>query len=163
MKLQSSELDIVSNCLLCEEHSLHLIKDGIDTQQCINCGYATSSRFKLIDKENLKKHEEYKKLPNDMKEWCKVSNNFIWIPSFITLPIGMLFPFNDITEKGTTMRWGFAKLVDIPKEEQDQYPVEDNDGAFYEKKYDTDNPEIHDTFLEALHQLNELIKNNQPS
>ena len=77
MKLQSSELDIVSNCSLCEEHSLHLINDGIDTQQCINCGYATSSKFKLIDKENFKKHEEYQKFPNDMKEWCKVSNNFI--------------------------------------------------------------------------------------
>ena len=39
-------MKIVSDCPLCEEHSLHVIEeDGIGTQQCINCGYATTSNF----------------------------------------------------------------------------------------------------------------------
>ena len=40
-------MKIVSNCPLCEENSLHVIGDEgtMQTQQCINCGMATSSNF----------------------------------------------------------------------------------------------------------------------
>ena len=40
-------MKIVSNCPLCKEHSLHIIGDEgtMQTQQCINCGMATSSNF----------------------------------------------------------------------------------------------------------------------
>ena len=42
---------IVSNCPLCEEHSLHIVEeDGIGTQQCINCGYATTNKFMVQKK-----------------------------------------------------------------------------------------------------------------
>tara|TARA_R100000008_G_C3572193_1_gene162901 strand:+ start:929 stop:1414 length:486 start_codon:yes stop_codon:yes gene_type:complete len=160
MELKASEMDIISNCPLCEEHSLHLIKDGIDTQQCINCGYATSSKFKLNGTEYTE-NNHYKTLSTEMKGWSKVSGDFIWIPSFITLPIGMIFPISDTTDKGTKMVWGYAKLVDIPEDEREKYPIENADDKFYEQKYDTDNANIFDTFLEALHDLNETIKANQ--
>ena len=41
-------MKIISNCPLCEEHSLHVIGEGgVQTQQCINCGYVTAEKLKL--------------------------------------------------------------------------------------------------------------------
>ena len=90
-----NENNIVGDCPLCKEHSLHILGEGKhQTQQCINCGYVTSEKFKLND---VKKEdsEEYKKLTDDMKEWSMVANNHIWIPTIMTLPFGMLYPFNE--------------------------------------------------------------------
>ena len=61
-------MKIVSNCPLCEEKSLHVIEeDGIGTQQCINCGYATTSKFIGTREDN----EMYKTLPEEMQSWSK--------------------------------------------------------------------------------------------
>ena len=104
---------IVSNCPLCEEQSLHIIGDGgnTQTQQCINCGYATSDKFVGTKEDN----EMYKTLPEEMQSWSKEANGRVWIPSMITLPFGTLYPTNIDGE----MKWGFAEMVDISEEEQD--------------------------------------------
>ena len=84
-------MKIVSNCPLCEEHSLHVIEeDGIGTQQCINCGYATTSKFIGTREDN----EMYKTLPEEMQSWSREANGRIWIPSMMTLPFGTLYPEN---------------------------------------------------------------------
>ena len=85
-------MNIVSNCPLCDEHSLHILgKDETQTQQCINCGYVTAEKFKL-NGLNKEEHKEYLNLTEDMKGWSKVENDRIWIPTILTLPIGMLYP-----------------------------------------------------------------------
>jgi Zn ribbon nucleic-acid-binding protein len=146
---------IVSNCPLCEEKSLHVVEeDNMDTQQCINCGYATSTNFDGTKEDN----EMYKTLPEEMQSWSKEANGRIWIPSLITLPFGTLYP----TNVGDEMKWGFAEMVDIPEEEQKDYPVENGEG-FYKQKYDTDNAKIYDIFLEAMAEMNERAKADGPS
>ena len=83
--------DIVSNCFLCGEHSLHVAgTEDAQVMQCINCGYTTTSKYIGTKKEN----EEFQKLGEDMKNWAVEKNNRIWIPSIITLPVGMLYPIN---------------------------------------------------------------------
>ena len=37
---------------------------------------------------------EFKKLSEDMKNWAVEKHNRIWIPTIMTLPIGMLYPIN---------------------------------------------------------------------
>ena len=149
---------IVSNCPLCEEQSLHIIGDEgtMETQQCINCGYATSTNFIGTKEDN----ETYKTLPEEMQSWSKEANDRIWIPSMITLPFGTLYPVNIDGE----MKWGFAEMVDIPEEEQKNYP--DGNGGYYKQKYDTDNQKIYDIFLDAMVEMNERAKdlnmNNEP-
>ena len=84
-------MKIVSNCPLCEEQALHVIEeDGIGTQQCISCGYATSTKFIGTKEDN----EMYKTLPEEMQSWSKEVNDRVWIPSMITLPFGTLYPIN---------------------------------------------------------------------
>ena len=123
-------MKIVSTCPLCEEYSLHVIEeDGIGTQQCINCGYATTNKFIGTKEDN----EIYKTLPEEMQSWSVENGGRIWIPSMITLPFGTLYPTNIDGE----MKWGYAEMVDIPEEKQKNYP--DDNGGYYKQRYDTDN------------------------
>ena len=94
--------DIISNCPLCKERSLHLIgKDEYQMQQCINCGYVTFEKFKL-NGSDLSKNEAYNELTDDMKNWVKIEFDRFWTPSIFTLPTGMLYPLDD--EDGE-MKW----------------------------------------------------------
>ena len=147
-------MKIISNCSLCEEHSLHVIEhDEVTLMQCLYCGYATSDKF-IGDREiNL----EYKKLTEEMQRWSTVHDGRIWIPGIITLPEGMVYPVEEAEE----LKWGYAKMVDIPEEEQKNYPAED--GKVYKQQYDVKNVIIYDLFYECLEELNAQAKESRIS
>ena len=143
--------DIVSNCFLCGEHSLHVAgTEEAQVMQCINCGYVTSTKY-IGTKET---NEEFQILGEDMKNWAKEENGRIWIPSIITLPIGMLYPVNIKKE----MKWAFAPMIEIPEEERKKYPNPSIPGKFYDKKIDTDNAVVYDLFIEGMTMINENLK-----
>ncbi len=156
--------DLISNCFLCGEKSLHVAgTEEAQVMQCINCGYTTSTKFKGIKADN----EEFQKLGEDMKNWAKEENGHIWIPSIITLPIGMLYPINKTIVDGVgevgdgvkkELKWAFAPMVEIPEEERENFPNEQ--GGFYDKKIDTDNAVIYNLFLEGMNKISQLLKEN---
>jgi len=152
----------VTVCQLCGEHGLHVYKTiDADAYQCLNCGYSTSHNFILKDGETADDNEIYKSFNDEMKGWCVVRDfdqfgKRIWIPVIMTLPFGTLLPFND--EDGN-MKWKVAKLVDIPEEEQVNYPDKEN-GGYYTKRYDMDGAKVFDEFIFAAHELNEEAKVN---
>ena len=81
--------NIVSNCPLCGEHSLHLSNDTeLNFQQCISCGYVSSDKF-LGKKED---NEEYQKFDKLLQSWVKETDGRIWIPIQMSLPFGMVYP-----------------------------------------------------------------------
>ena len=144
--------NIISNCPLCEQHSLHLIgDDDMKLMQCINCGYTSTDKY--LGNKNT--NEEYRKLTDEMKDWAIENDGRIWIPTMMTLPTGMLYPVND---KDKVMKWGYAEMVDIPKEEQNHYPVPNQENKFYERRYDVENSKIYDEFFQAMFDINEGIK-----
>lgn len=144
--------DLISNCFLCGEHSLHVAgTEEAQIMQCINCGYVTSTKY-IGTKETNK---EFQKLGEDMKRWAKEENGRVWIPSIITLPVGMLYPI----DKDDKMKWSFAPMVDISEDERRKYPNPNVPGKFYERKIDTDNPRIYDEFILGMSYINELMKN----
>ena len=146
--------DLISNCFLCGEHSLHVAgKEESQVMQCINCGYTTTS--KLIGTKET--NEEFQKLSEDMKNWTVEKNSHIWIPSIITLPIGMLYPIN--TEG--SMKWAFAPMVEISEKEKRNFP--NPNGGYYEKRIDTDNPIVYDEFVSGISYVNELLKERTQS
>ena len=153
-------MQIVSNCPLCEEHSLHVSEQNkLKLLQCINCGYTSTDKF-LGTREN---NEEYKKLTDEMKGWSIENNGRIWIPTMMTLPMGMLYPFNEKPDDKVDkiMKWGYAKIIDIPEEEQKNYPVPNQEGLFYKKTYNVDNAKTYDTFFDAMVEINEESKKQQ--
>ena len=141
--------DIIGNCPLCEERALHVAgTEDAQVMQCINCGYTTSTKFRGIKADN----KEFQKLGEDMKNWAKEENGHIWIPSIITLPIGMLYPVNVKKE----MKWAFAPMVKIAEEEQKNFP--NSQGGFYDKKIDVKNSKLYDEFIQGMSEINELLK-----
>ncbi len=146
---------IISNCPLCEEHALHVIKvdvvdehtNNLETMQCIHCGYASTSKFKVKEDESKEDNETYKTLTEQMKNWVKFENNRIWIPTLMTLPHGMIYPFNEEI-KSTDFKWAFAPMVDILEEEKEQYP--DGKGGYYTKKFNTEEPIFFDDFIHVM-------------
>ena len=142
-------MKIISTCQLCEEHSLHVVgEEEMRTMQCINCGYASSDRFVGKPEEN----QSYKDLTDDMKLWVKETDGRFWIPSIMTLPFGMLYPFDD----NGKMRWAYAKMIDIPEDKRKDYP--DENGGFFTRMYDTENAQTYDEFLYAMADVNEDAK-----
>ena len=121
--------------------------------QCINCGYVTSTKY-IGTKETNK---EFQKLGEDMKKWAKEEHGRVWIPSIITLPVGMLYPI-DIDDE---MKWSFAPMVEIPEEERKNFP--NGQGGFYDKKIDTENSIFYDLFLEGMNKINEILKQQSQS
>ena len=143
--------DIIGNCPLCEERALHVAgTEEAQVMQCINCGYTTSTKFTGTKETN----DEFQKLGEDMKNWAVEKIGKIWIPSIITLPIGMLYPVNIKKE----MKWAFAPMVEIPEEERKKYPNPSVPGKFYDKKIDTDNAVIYNLFLEGMTTINDILK-----
>ena len=148
--------DIISNCPLCEERALHVAgTEEAQVMQCINCGYTTSTKFTGTKETN----EEFQKLGEDMKNWAVEKNGKVWIPSIITLPIGMLYPVNITVpndKENKVMKWAFAPMVDIPEEERENFP--NGQGGFYERKVDTDNAVVYDLFIEGMTTINKILK-----
>jgi len=145
-------MNIVTSCQLCDERALHVIGDNDSKiQQCISCGYVTNSKYKGKKEDNV----EWNTLTEDMKKWSKETLGYIWIPTIMTLPDYMLYPFDD---KDGVMKWGLAEMVDISKEEQKNYPIPGDSGKFYERKYDTDSAVTYEKFYEALSFINDKAK-----
>ena len=144
--------DLVGNCFLCEEKALHIAgTEEAQIMQCINCGYVTSTKY-IGTKETNK---EFQKLGEDMKKWAKEEHGRVWIPSIITLPVGMLYPI-DIDDE---MKWSFAPMVEIPEEDRKNFP--NTQGGFYERKIDTDNSVLYDSFINGMTYINELLKKSK--
>ena len=141
---------------MCEEKALHVAgTEEAQVMQCINCGYTTSTKFTGTKETN----EHFQKLGEDMKNWAVEKQGKIWIPSIITLPIGMLYPVNIKKE----MKWAFASMVEIAEEDRKKYPNPSVPGKFYDKKIDTDNAVIYNLFLEGMTKINELLKQRNES
>ena len=146
---------IISNCELCSEHSLHVIGEAdVQMLQCIHCGYASTSKFTLNGGET-KDNLSWTQLTEEMKKWSKTEDDRVWIPSIITLPFGMIYPFGD---KDGVMKWGLAELVKIHVSERKNHPIEGQKDKFYETKMDTDNATVYDKFYEALVVVNKKMK-----
>ena len=144
--------NLISNCPLCEEHSLHVF-GGDEVMQCINCGFVSSEAFKVpVDERDDNK--EWKRLNKQMKKWSKDTGERFWIPTMMTLPFGALYPLDVEVDGEDVMKWGFAKMTKIPAGERKNHQVPGKENKFYESKYDTDNAKIYDTFLEAMQFLN---------
>ena len=83
---------LISNCPLCEQHSLHVMDTGnLDSQQCISCGYVTSTQF-ILDgqiKENsdcnivFKIHPKILRLRRQKKLWDKLFTKHKFFPKNI--------------------------------------------------------------------------------
>ena len=140
-------MNIVSDCPLCKEHSLHVMEVNV---QCLNCGYASSDKFSGEKEE----HPQYKTLTAQMKEWSVQTDDRWYIPSIITLPFAMVYPHKD--NRGD-LKWAYAKMIDIPESDRENYPKEDGSG-YYDRRFDVENALSYDSFALAMKEVSDFTK-----
>jgi len=110
--------------------------DEGDVYMSFDCGFASNSHYK-IDSEAIKKVLEG--APALVKDLAfeDDARGIVWIPSVVQIPgKGIVFPDGVSTEK-----WGyrFAPEVNIPEEEQKEWPIEGKKNKFYNTKLDMEN------------------------
>ena len=99
-----------------------------------NCGFTSNS---LYVKDSDQRQAQVKNSPKLVieLECFDEDRNIYWYPSVINMgKRGIIYPEGIEDEYS----WKYAKVVDIPKEDQDKYPVPGKDGEFYETRLGVD-------------------------
>ena len=140
---------IIITCPLCGQKTLDVIKqDTKEIMQCFGCGYSTNTDLP----DSIENATE---MNDELKSHAKEANDKVWIPSMFQLDYGMLYPLSELN----SLMWGFAEMVDIPKEEQKNYP--DGQGGFYTKRYDNENETRFKDFKTALQWIKKQNQKNE--
>ena len=93
------------------------IQENFSSYLCFSCGFMSDSRYEV---GNIELIENLKKSPKLVREsqFEDKQRKIIWFPSVINMGVlGMIYPEGS-TEKYV---WKYAKVIDIPKEEQHKY------------------------------------------
>jgi hypothetical protein len=100
---------------------------------CISCGY-TSTTLNVEGSNVIKHYEETTaELIKDLR-WLDPKTNLVWYPIVLNFPsYGIIFP--DGTNKHD-WKWKAAPAVDIPEEEQKNFPIPHMKGSYYTRRVD---------------------------
>ena len=93
------------------------VQENFSSYLCFSCGFMSDSRYEV---GNIELIENLKKSPKLVREsqFEDKQRKIIWFPSVINMGVlGMIYP------EGSTEEyvWKYAKVIDIPKEEQHKY------------------------------------------
>ena len=112
------------------DHCFEEVQETYSSYLCFSCGFMSDSRYSVGSLELI---DNLKKSPNLVQDTAfeDEKRNIIWFPSVVNMgDLGMIFP------EGTPEEyvWRYAKVIEIPEEERDQYNN-------YDRRLDVDNAE----------------------
>ena len=107
-------------------------REFVDSYMCVSCGYTTTS-MNVEGSQTIKEYEELTaELVKELR-WVD-ENNLVWYPIVLNFPsFGIIFP--DGTS-AADWKWTAAPAVDIPAEEQKNYPVPGQPDQYYARRID---------------------------
>ena len=125
-------MEKVIDCPVCynTDNCFEEVQDTFSSYLCFACGYMSDSRYEI---GSINLIENLKKSPQLVREsqFEDKDRGIVWFPSVINMgTLGMIYPEGT----STNYLWKYAKIVDIPKEEQVVY---DN----YTQRLDVENAE----------------------
>jgi len=126
-----------TNCPLCKElhnncflEQTELDGEPFESYMCFGCGMTTNSYFSLESEKLEEMVENNTQLMNDLKI-IDDERGLIWFPSVVNMgERGLIYPDGQVND----WYWHYAKIVDVPEEERDQYEGHD-------KRLDLENPQ----------------------
>jgi len=123
---------------------------GVTSWLCVNCGYTSNTMF-------TSDSVEFKSTPlaiMNMKHWDE-EKQLMWIPTVINMPSrGLIMP----EKHGKQVIWTCILMVDIPAEEQHNYPITEQPGKFYKRKLDVNQTLKYTKFYDAIKSLGAIIE-----
>ena len=135
-------------CPVCKsKNCFESIDNNITSYLCLRCGYTSNSLLKESSESLEKILETTPQLAKDLQIFDS-TRELYWIPTVINMgDRGIIYP------EGTTdnWKWKYAKVVDVPKESQKDYPIPGKDDEYYKTMLDVENAEEFENteFLEA--------------
>ena len=143
-------MERVIDCPICYDRDTCFedIQEKFKSYMCFNCGFMSSSYYK---KDTVEEVEGTVRLVDDLKFFDE-EREIYWYPSVLNMgQKGIIFPEGNVKQ----WTWKYARVVEIPEEEQKQYPVPDKEGEFYKEKLDVENAETFGQyeFLEACKKM----------
>jgi len=110
----------------CFEQEMESLKSYL----CVGCGYTSNSLYTKDSKELKQMLTTTAELIRNL-EFYDEERKLFWYPTVIRVADkGMIFPEGDEND----YHWAFAPVVEIPKEEQEKYPIPGADGELYESR-----------------------------
>ena len=112
-------MEKVIDCPVCFDvnNCFEDVQETFSSYLCFACGFMSDSRYEIGGVDVI---ENLKKSPKLVKEsqFEDRHRNIVWFPSVINMgKLGMIYPEGISGE----YVWKYAKVVDIPKEEQANY------------------------------------------
>ena len=122
-------------------------KTKLESYLCMTSGYTSTSLFKKGSESCKKALENSPPLVVQLQKYDP-ERDLIWLPVVLNMgKMGIIWP------EGSKDKWywRFAEMVDIPKEEQKDYPIAGQDDKFYETRLDIENAMTYESnqFLQA--------------
>ena len=129
---------------------------------CLKCGYTSNSYF-TEESEALK--NSFSTAPTLIQElqFSDEKRKLVWIPCVLNMgKRGIIYPRGSRND----WNWYYARVVDIPKKEQKNFPVPEKENVFYQTRLDVENAEKYewDDFIgacEAMGITTELVQRSE--
>ena len=143
-------MESVIDCPICydKDTCFEDTQPDFKSYMCFNCGFMSNSHY---TENNLDKVENTSQLVNELKFFDE-ERQIYWYPSIVNMgPKGIIFPEGNVEN----WVWKYAEVIEVPEEEQKQYPIPDKEGEFYTEKLDIDNAKTYGQyeFLEACKEM----------
>ena len=130
--------------------------DGSESYLCMSSGYTTNSNFKKGSSEIEAALANSPRLIREVMFYDK-KRDLVWFPVIMNMgQRGIIYPEGSKDE----WNWKYASVIEIPKDEQKNYPIPNKDGKFYETKLDVENALTYDkwSFMHACDDMGILEK-----
>ncbi len=143
-------------CVLKQDESCFVEKTESNNQpfesyMCFKCGWTTDSYLQIGADTQVARENSHSRLINELKI-VDYERKLVWYPAVINMgPKGLIYPEGS----ESNWKWKYAKLVDIPEEEQKNFPVPNKEGEFYKSRLDTEGATEYGRydFLEACKEM----------
>jgi len=113
---------------------VELSEDGIESRICMDTGYTTQTKYKIGDDKVISEYEEStSQLIRDLKFEDKELGQY-WYLTTVMFTSGMIYPEGSKDD----WEWVYAPIINIPDDEQKQYPVPGKPGEYYETRLGVD-------------------------
>ena len=121
-------------CAVCGENTaLEESESNIISWMCVNCGYASNTLYKKNS----------------------ITFRIYWILTVINMPSrGLIFPEGSKSQ----IIWTYIPIVDIPEDEQKNYPITNQNNKFYKQKLDPTKSKKFTRFYDALKEMGAIIQ-----
>ena len=104
---------------------------------CMTTGYSSTSDFKVGSTELETELDNVPELVKVLQHYDE-ERDIVWIPTIMSIPgKGMIFPEGSVGN----WKWCFAKIVEIPEEDREKYPIPDKEGEYFDSRLDIDGAE----------------------